>query len=154
MTILINVITKISILVLLSMLAFACTPVASSTMETVEPLRMETVVEPTGPGNQLVIEQIEQLKNQIEHLEIRLSQLESSLANSDKIHKQALAGDGWKSIANWRKLTTGMGYDEVRKILGEPESVIGGVNASWSYGDGNCVVLFIGGKAWQWLEPE
>lgn len=36
------------------------------------------------------------------------------------------SGEGWKSIMNWRKLTTDTGYSAVQKILGEPHQVDGG----------------------------
>ncbi len=60
--------------------------------------------------------------------------------------------EGWKSIANWRKLTTGMSTSTVRKILGDAKRITGGTFATWHY-ENRGFVLFYEGKVDRWSEP-
>ena len=71
-------------------------------------------------------DRIDKLEKEVQELKLRISKLESLLINSGAAQEVATPGDGWKSIANWRKLTTGMAPSDVRKILGEPQRVDGG----------------------------
>jgi hypothetical protein len=66
--------------------------------------------------------------------------------------KPVTPGDGWKSLANWRKLANDMSISDVQKILGEPERVDGGTIAFWHYPNGGTVTFFIG-KVDSWSEP-
>lgn len=61
--------------------------------------------------------------------------------------------EGWKILNNWRKLTTNMGYDDVRKILGEPDRINGGSVARWYYKNGG-EATFISNKLDSWKEPK
>src|SRR5690554_4272258 len=95
---------------------------------------------------------IDRLEKQVQELTVRLSNLESQLNNQDEVQEFVANGDGWKSIANWRKLTTSMGYDDVERILGTPERVDGGNLARWYYPN-HAKVVFMLGKVESWSEP-
>lgn len=95
---------------------------------------------------------IDQLELEIKELKLRISNLESLLKNPNSAQKVVPSGNGWKHIANWRKLFTGMGTIDVRKILGEPHRLDGGTFARWYYqNDGE--VIFYNGKVYKWTEP-
>lgn len=95
---------------------------------------------------------IDRLEKQVQELTARLSDLESQLDDQDEVQEFVANGDGWKSIANWRKLTTSMGYDDVERILGTPKRVDGGNLARWYYPN-RAEVVFMRGKVESWSEP-
>ena len=97
-------------------------------------------------------DRIDQLEKEVQELKLRILNLESLLSNQAAAQDVVTSGDGWKSIANWRKLTTGMDPSDVRKILGEPQRVDGGDLAYWHYQNGG-VVTFFNGKVRRWREP-
>jgi hypothetical protein len=97
-------------------------------------------------------DRIDQLEKEVQVLKQRISKLESLLSNTSEEQVLVNPGNGWKSVSNWRKLTTDMSYDEVRNILGEPHKVDGGLVAEWYYQNGG-VVHFYEGKVDQWEEP-
>lgn len=96
---------------------------------------------------------IEQLEKEIQELKVRLSKLESLLGNTSKVQELSTSNEGYKSVVNWRKLTTGMSTSDVQKILGEPHRVDGGRLAHWYY-QNNGAVFFYEGKVDRWMEPE
>ena len=71
-------------------------------------------------------------------------------ANEKKI---VVTDDGWESIANWRKLATGIKPSAVRRILGEPQKIDGGILVIWHYKKGGRVVFQVG-KVFSWNEPD
>ena len=97
-------------------------------------------------------DRVDQLEKEIQGIKLRLSKLESLPSNPSNAQEPVTSGDGWKSVKNWRKLTTDMGTSDVQKILGEPERLDGGAVASWYYQNGG-IVTFINGKAFKWEEP-
>ena len=97
-------------------------------------------------------DRIDQLEKEVQELKVRISKIESLLSNPNAAQEVVTSSEGYKSIANWRKLTTDMGYSDVRKILGEPQRVDGGSIAEWYYPNGG-TVIFQRNKAWQWREP-
>jgi len=95
---------------------------------------------------------IDQLEKEIQGLKFRISKIESLLSNPSSAQKIVPSGEGWKHVANWRKLSTGMSFSDVKKILGEPHRVKGGSIAKWYYrNDGR--VLFYDGEVDSWEEP-
>jgi hypothetical protein len=64
----------------------------------------------------------------------------------------ATPGDGWKSLANWKKLAKDMSIGEVQSILGDPERMNGGTIAFWYYPNGGTATFFIG-QLDGWSEP-
>ena len=98
-------------------------------------------------------DRIDKLEKEVQELKLRISKLESLLSNPAAAQDVVTSSDGWKSIANWRKLTTGMNPSDVRKILGEPHRVRGGGLAIWYYQNGGTVTFFEG-KVGQWREPQ
>jgi outer membrane protein assembly factor BamE (lipoprotein component of BamABCDE complex) len=104
-------------------------------------------------ANAQVIDRIDPLEKEVYEIKLRLSKLESLLSNPTKVQEHITSGEGWKSVMNWRKLTTDMDYSAVQKILGEPNRVDGGQFARWYYqNDGN--VFFNDGKVKSWHEPQ
>jgi hypothetical protein len=102
-------------------------------------------------------DRIEQLEREVEETKQRLSKLEAKLEakirakNEEK--EPVFADDGWKSVANWRKLTFGMSELSVKKILGDPHKIDGAKNAVWYYNNGG-VVRIVDGNVDRWSEPE
>ena len=106
-------------------------------------------------------DRIEQLEREVEETKQRLSKLEAKLEakleskirakNEEK--EPVFADDGWKSVANWRKLTFGMSGLSVKKILGDPHRIYGAKNAVWYYDNGG-VVRIVDGNVDRWSEPE
>ena len=97
-------------------------------------------------------DRIDQLEIEVQILKQQVSELQSMLHGNNK-EKFVSKGDGWKSLANWRKLTTGMDETAVRRILGEPQRIRGGIVAFWYYQNGG-TVNFMGGLLQGWSEPE
>lgn len=97
-------------------------------------------------------DRIDHLEKEVQELKFRISKLESLHSNPSADQEVVTSGEGWKSITNWRKLTTDMGYDDVEKILGSPERMKGGVVAYWFYENGG-KVTFVSGRLHSWEEP-
>jgi hypothetical protein len=97
-------------------------------------------------------DRIDQLEKEIQETKLRLLKLESLLSNPSNVQKPVTSGEGWKSVVNWRKLTTDMSTSDVQKILGEPHRLDGGTVATWSYQNGGRIT-FISGKVAAWNEP-
>jgi hypothetical protein len=97
-------------------------------------------------------DRIRQLEKEVVDLSARVAKLESLLVSPVRNPEVANAGEGWKSLANWRKLLTDMSLADVRKILGEPERINGGEVANWYYPNRGSVT-FIRDRAVSWTEP-
>jgi len=97
-------------------------------------------------------DRIDQLEKEVQELKLRISKLENLLNDSSVSNELASSHEGWKSVSNWRKLTTGMNADDVRKLLGEPQRVDGGDFADWYYENGG-IVMFAFGNVNRWKEP-
>ena len=97
-------------------------------------------------------DRIEQLEREVQETKERLSILESILQNKNNEKELVITNDGWKSVANWRKLTTGMDTSTVQKILGDAHRIEGETIASWYYENGGRVI-FYEGKVTRWSEP-
>ena len=97
-------------------------------------------------------DRIDQLEKEVQELKLRISKLESLLSDSSESKEFAPTHEGWKSISNWRKLSTDMNYDDVEKLLGKPQRVDGGDLARWYYQNGG-IVMFAFGKLNRWEEP-
>lgn len=97
-------------------------------------------------------DRIEQLEKEIQQIKLRLSKLESLTSNPSNAQNPVTSGEGWKSVMNWRKLTTDMSASDVQKILGEPQRLDGGTIANWYYQNGGRITFFEG-KVRQWTEP-
>ena len=98
-------------------------------------------------------ERIRQLENEVNELRLRVQKLENPQPNASNQQKQVVANDGAKSLVNWRKLNSGMSYNEVRGLLGEPLRIEGGGVATWLYAS-NGSVVFIRDKLSSWYEPK
>jgi hypothetical protein len=75
------------------------------------------------------------LERQVESLESRLDSVESRVGRSGSPTSTLLAPARWQNPANWEFLEVGMGFKEVRDILGLPDA---GLRAdgtmTWIYG--------------------
>ena len=98
-------------------------------------------------------ERIREIENEIYQLKVRVKQLENAQPNANNQQKQVVANEGAKILANWRKLNTGMSYNEVRALLGEPLRIEGGGVAIWKYAN-NGSVGFVRDKLSSWSEPQ
>ncbi|NTW88226.1 MAG: hypothetical protein HGB26_03685 [Desulfobulbaceae bacterium] len=98
------------------------------------------------------IDRTDRLEKEVQEINIRLSRLESLLSSPSKVQEHVTSDKGWKSVMNWRKITTDMDYSDVKKILGEPYQVDGGQIAHWYYQNGGNVT-FMHGKVFEWREP-
>ena len=98
-------------------------------------------------------ERVEQLERDLQEVKSRISALETKLSGISKAEEAVIAGEGWKSLANWRKLKTGMSYESVIEILGSAHRVDGGVSARWYY-DNDGRVSFFDGEVHSWTEPD
>ncbi len=96
-------------------------------------------------------ERISQLVNEVNELRLRVQKLENFQPNANN-QKQVVANEGLKSIVNWRKLKTGISYNEVRELLGEPLRIEGGGIATWWY-EKNGRVVFNRDTLYSWDEP-
>ena len=97
-------------------------------------------------------DRIVQLEKEIQELKLRLSKIESLLSKPTKIQEPLASGEGWKSVVNWRKISTDMSASDVQIILGEPQRLDGGDIARWYYHNGG-VITFMQGKVYGWQEP-
>ena len=97
-------------------------------------------------------DRITQLENEVQELKLRITGLESSHNKSNQSQKTIATADGWKNLANWRALKTGMSYDEVRMTLGEPARISGGEIAFWFYPNRGSV-SFHSHQLYSWTEP-
>jgi hypothetical protein len=98
-------------------------------------------------------ERISQLENEVNELRLRIQKIENFQSNASNQQKQAVANEGTKSLVNWRKLISGMSYNEVRGMLGEPLRIEGGVLTYWRYSN-NGSVTFMRDKLSSWNEPQ
>ena len=94
-----------------------------------------------------------QLEQDIQSINLRLTKLESAQGIKTDTQKPLANSDGWKSLANWRQLTTGMTPIDVRGLLGEPQRVDGGDLAYWHYPNRG-FISFFQGKLNGWREPK
>jgi len=92
------------------------------------------------------------LENEVSEINIRLSKLEGASPAAGEKKVEASSSDGWKYLENWRRLSTGMTYADVQKLLGEPVRIDGGVVAHWSY-PSRGQVSFFNGSVERWREP-
>jgi len=93
------------------------------------------------------------LERRVADLEKRVSALEA-IKNGAPSKTSGIPNSGnWKELQNWRQLRTGMSYDEVRALLGEPENVEGGQIARWYWGGQKSHAVFMSDKLYKWSEP-
>ena len=97
-------------------------------------------------------ERVEHLERDMHEVENRISALETRLSGISKTEETVISGEGWKSLASWRKLKTGMSYESVKEILGSAHRVNGGNVANWYYENGGDVT-FMRGEVYSWTEP-
>jgi hypothetical protein len=98
-------------------------------------------------------DRIDQLEKELLEIKLRLTKLEASQGNTSANQSPVVAGVGSRSLANWRKLQTGMSPSNVRGLIGEPNRIDGGVVAYWYYENG-AYVVFAREKVLQWIEPQ
>jgi len=105
-------------------------------------------------------DRIDQLEKQVQELKLRVSKLEALLKKTDATPGKpdatkdiVTSGEGLKSISSWKKLSSGMSHEDVRKILGEPSRTRGGDRLeTWNYPNSG-YVMFKYGKVFRWTAP-
>lgn len=98
-------------------------------------------------------DRIHAIEEELREIKLRLSIIETSLSNPSESPAPMASGEAWKSVANWRRLSRGMGAGDVRAILGEPYRVEGGAFTRWFYPN-NGRVIFWQEAVDRWEEPE
>ena len=93
------------------------------------------------------------LEKEVQELKLRLMKLEAPQASDSNRQPPASSKDGWKFLAKWRTVKKGMSTDDVRAVLGEPETVRAmGSFTFWSYSNRG-TVNFYDEKVDGWTEP-
>ena len=99
-------------------------------------------------------ERITPFENEVQQLKQRMSSLEKLSSVPAFSPKPLASSDGWKSLANWRSLKKGLTPNDVRYVLGEPETVrASGPITRWFYqnrGD----ITFYDERLDGWTEPK
>jgi hypothetical protein len=111
---------------------------------------LPTAAHAQSRAEEALARRVDSLVYRMIELENRIAQIESARSQppSSKTPAPALSTE----LANWRRLREDMTYDAVRRILGEPERIIGGTIAFWSYQNGG-QVTFHSGRLTSWTEP-
>lgn len=100
-----------------------------------------------------LLHRIDSLERRIGDLEGRVGQLEGLLKAEPARGRPAVAPGNSRDVGNWRRLKRGMTMDQVRALLGEPESVAAGTYLTlWQY-PGGANVTFDPDKVDGWSEP-
>jgi hypothetical protein len=99
-----------------------------------------------------LLRRIEILERANTDLERRVRDLESLIKIEPSQGRPITTSTRWRDLANWRQLRLGMKMVEVRKLLGEPERVEGGVSSTWYWADAK--VGFFGDEVMSWSEPK
>ena len=66
-------------------------------------------------------------------LEQRVAELESRVQKLEKLLGEKFADDRWKEPILWSRIRLGMGYEDVRKLLGKPARVEQSIFTTWYY---------------------
>ena len=98
---------------------------------------------------------VDSLLRRIDSLEQRVRALESRTKVEPLRDQPVPDASKWQDLANWRRLRIGMKMDEVRALLGEPETVDANpVTITWHYPGGPQVSFAsLSGKVEGWREP-
>ena len=104
-----------------------------------------------------LLHRIEVLERTTTDLERRVRELEALIRSGTSLDWSVPASSKSRDLQNWRRLRRGMGMDEVRGLLGEPErvSAMGGVVTFWFWDSSGATVQFDGrsSKVDGWSEP-
>lgn len=96
---------------------------------------------------------IEQLERKVATLEARLQKLEQRWDKGvpmNRALKIEPEPGGWRNLENWKLLGQGMPYDEVLRILGEPDNTKTIKKFEhWEYGDGKTRLYLNRLKSWE-----
>ena len=96
---------------------------------------------------------IEQLERKIATLETRIERLEQRWEKGvpmNRALKIEPEPGGWRNVENWKLLGRGMPYDEVLRILGEPDNTKTIRKFEyWHYGDGKARLYLNRLKSWE-----
>ena len=97
--------------------------------------------------------QVEQLERRIVELEERVQRLEQRWEKGvpmNRALKIEPEPGGWHNAENWKLLARGMPYDEVLRILGEPDNTKTIKKFEyWHYGDGKARLYLKRLKSWE-----
>jgi len=97
--------------------------------------------------------QIERLEAEVSALKARVQKLEQRWEKGVPVNRaikiEPVPG-GWRSTKNWKLLGEGMQYDEVLRILGEPDKTKTIKKFEhWIYGDGRVRLYLNRLKSWE-----
>lgn len=96
---------------------------------------------------------IQALEARVVTLEQRIAALEGARSNirEGATGAPSTSSDLSQDLTNWRRLRRGMTMDQVRRILGEPRRISGGIVTYWEYVNGR--VEFLNDRLSAWTEP-
>lgn len=97
-------------------------------------------------------DRISLLEKEVQELKLRLIKIEAQQSTPINQQKSITPSNGLNSVDSWRSLRTGMSPDDVKKTLGEPTRVDGGLVAYWIYPNQG-EVTFVRDRVTQWREP-
>ena len=105
-----------------------------------------------APADDAAQARIEQLERKITTLEARIEKLEQRWEKGIPVNRALKIEPepgGWRNIENWKLLGNGMSYDEVLRILGEPDNTKTIKKFEyWYYGDGKARLYLNRLKSW------
>lgn len=95
------------------------------------------------------------LERRVSVLETKVERLEQTLASGDGAPSSSPLTGSWQDRSNWRSLSEGMSYADVRRLLGEPRRISGGSVTRWEYAPESfhAYVSFYDGRVYRWTEP-
>lgn len=95
----------------------------------------------------------------VSSLQQQVTELKSRVEKLEKLLDEKFADDRWRDSILWSRLKPGMGYEDVRKLLGKPARVEEAIFTTWYYHKTSKLhshVWFDEGKVlgWEGLEPK
>ncbi len=112
-----------------------------------------TLLPATVPAADAEQTRVEQLERKIAALEARVQKLEQRWDKGVPVNRALQIEPepgGWRNAENWKLLGRGMPYDEVLRILGEPDNTKKIQKFEhWFYGDGKARLYLNRLKSWE-----
>ena len=94
------------------------------------------------------------LERSVAVLEQRVRELQALVKSDSSQVQPVVEPSKGQGLANWRRLSRGMTMDAVRRLLGEPVSVIAFPTfTGWQYPDGASVTFNSENQVQGWMEP-
>ena len=115
-----------------------------------------TVAAGQESSSDVLVRRIDLLERKASDLEKRVRELEALIKVEPSRDRRVPTSAAWRDLANWRRLSRGMNMDQVRALLGEPDSIHAiSSSTTWTWGTfpRDAEVEFNEGKVTGWSEP-